>query len=148
MTNRTAKVRFRDITTATEPLQYELPQGSPASPILFLLYTEPICRLGRGSTHTALKARLRQSANRRGYADDTAMLRTGNTLEQTTAEVTEDIDELIAWGAANGVTFDPEKTELMHFTRRTRAETTPTVFHNDTEITPAEALRWLGVWLD
>lgn len=76
------------------------------------------------------------------------MLRTGNTLEQTTAEVTEDMDELIAWGAANGVTFDPEKTELMHSTRRTRAETTPTVFHNDTEITPAEDLRWLGVWLD
>lgn len=104
------------------------------SPILFLLYTEPIYRLGNAK-------------GRFGYADDTAILYVGDSVEATAAEAAKDIGELVTWGAANGISFDPGKTEVMHFSRwPTRAATA--VRHGDHEKRPEVALRWLGVWLD
>ena len=46
MSSRSARVRFKETTTDDLPLHCGLPQGSPISPILFLLYTQPIYRLG------------------------------------------------------------------------------------------------------
>jgi hypothetical protein len=74
------------------------------SPILFLLYTEPIYRLG-------------DAQGRSGYADDVATLCFVDSAESTAAEATRKIDELAAWGAVNGMAFDPDKTEVMHFSR-------------------------------
>lgn len=70
MHDRSAKVRYQDIVTPTSPLQYSLPQGSPVSPILFLLYTEPIYRLGNPK-------------GRFGYADDAGILCTGSSVDET-----------------------------------------------------------------
>ncbi|KAF2860864.1 hypothetical protein K470DRAFT_216148 [Piedraia hortae CBS 480.64] len=42
MTKRACSVRLGGHTTQSAPLQCELPQGSPISPILFLLYVQPI----------------------------------------------------------------------------------------------------------
>ncbi|KAM4058241.1 endonuclease-reverse transcriptase domain-containing protein [Hirsutella rhossiliensis] len=58
--DRSARVRYQDVTTPSSPLQCGLPQGSPVSPIFFLLYTEPIYRLGKPK-------------GRFGYADDTGI---------------------------------------------------------------------------
>ncbi|XP_044720088.1 reverse transcriptase (RNA-dependent DNA polymerase) domain-containing protein [Hirsutella rhossiliensis] len=69
------------------------------------------------------------SAGRFGYADDTAILC------------------LLSWGAANGISFDPDKTEVMHFSR-TKPKTAPPVLHGEFEKRPDRAMRWLGVWLD
>ncbi|PWI65239.1 hypothetical protein PCL_07289 [Purpureocillium lilacinum] len=59
VSDRSACVRYQHITTSSFLVQCGLPQGSPVSPILFLLYTEPIYRLGNPK-------------GRFGYADDTA----------------------------------------------------------------------------
>ncbi|RKL08564.1 hypothetical protein BFJ70_g16779 [Fusarium oxysporum] len=57
------------------------------------------------------------------------------------------IDEMVRWGAANGVSFDPKKTEVMHFSC-SKFRTAPAVRHGDVEKHPEAALRWLGIWLD
>ena len=124
MQDRSAAIRFQDVTTPASPLRCGLAQGSPVSPILFALYIAPIYRLGN-------------SDGRFGYADDTAMLRTGRTLEETTALASRDLEELLAWGAANGVTFDPDKTEVMHFSRK-KSPSRPSVFQGGTEIVPGK----------
>ncbi|OBS20651.1 hypothetical protein FPOA_06995 [Fusarium poae] len=134
MKDRLARVRYQDTITPFTPLQCGLPQGSPVSPILFLLYTEPIYRLGNPQ-------------GRFGYADDTAILSIGDTVDSTTAAASASIDEMVRWGAANGVLFDPKKTEVMHFSR-SKFRTTPAVRHGDIEKHPESALRWLGIWLD
>ncbi|KID94009.1 reverse transcriptase, RNaseH, partial [Metarhizium majus ARSEF 297] len=51
-------------------------------------------------------------------------------------------------GTAGGIiTFDPDKTEAMHFSLKTHRNT-PAVRHGGTEKYPAKAMRWLGLWLD
>ncbi|EFZ02021.1 Reverse transcriptase [Metarhizium robertsii ARSEF 23] len=133
MSGRSARVRYQDITTPTTPLQCGLPQGSPVSPILFLLYTEPVYRLG-------------EPERRFGYADDTAILCTGDTVGETARKASAYIQELVDWGAAN-VSFDPDKTEVMHFSLKTR-EARPPIRHGDAVKHPEKAMRWLGIWLD
>ncbi|KAK4069806.1 hypothetical protein Purlil1_13644 [Purpureocillium lilacinum] len=134
MQDRSAAVRFQDITTPPSPLECGLAQGSPASPILFALYIAPIYRLGN-------------SGGRFGYADDTAMLRVGCLLEETATLASRDMRELLTWGTSNGVTFDPDKTEIMHFSRK-KDPARPSIFQDDIEIVPADSIRWLGLWLD
>ncbi|KAJ3455198.1 hypothetical protein MRS44_013798 [Fusarium solani] len=134
MRDRSARVRYQDTLTPFTPLQCGLPQGSPVSPILFLLYTEPIYRLGNPQ-------------GRFGYADDTAILSIGDTVDESTAMASSAIAEMVRWGAENGVSFDPKKTEVMHFSR-SKLRTAPAVRHGDVEKHPESALRWLGIWLD
>jgi hypothetical protein len=54
---------------------------------------------------------------------------------------------MVRWGAANGVSFDPKKAEVMHFSR-SKLETAPAIRHGDVEKHPEAAMRWLGIWLD
>ncbi|RKK10703.1 hypothetical protein BFJ65_g14698 [Fusarium oxysporum f. sp. cepae] len=111
-----------------------LARGSPVSPILFLLYTEPMYRLGNPQ-------------GRFGYADDTAILSIGDTVDETSAMASSSIAEMVRWGTENGVSFDAKKTEAMHFSR-SKLRTAPAVRHGDVEKYPEPALRWLGIWLD
>ncbi|EFY95431.2 Ribonuclease H-like protein [Metarhizium robertsii ARSEF 23] len=82
-----------------------------------------------------------------GYADDTVILCTGQSLEETSGIASEYLQELVNWGAANGISFDPEKTEVMHFSPG-RRETVLPVRHGDVEKQPEAAMRRLGLWLD
>jgi hypothetical protein len=131
MKDRLARVRYQDTITPFTPLQCGLPQGSPVSPILFLLYTEPIYQLGNPQ-------------GRFGYADNTAILSIGDTVDDMTAAASASIDEMVRWGAANGVLFDLKKTEVIQFSR-SKLMTTPAVRHGDIEKHPEPALRWLGI---
>ncbi|KAL9563922.1 hypothetical protein ACKAV7_011957 [Fusarium commune] len=107
--DRSACVRYQDTITPLSPLQCGLPQGSPVSLILFLLYTEPIYRLSNPQ-------------GRFGYADNTAILCIGDTVEEMAATASRSVEEMVHWGAANGVSFDPKKTEVMHFSRTPKGE--------------------------
>ncbi|KJK73614.1 hypothetical protein H634G_11123 [Metarhizium anisopliae BRIP 53293] len=91
-----------------------------------LLYTEPIYRLGKPE-------------GRFGYADDTAILCIGESLQETARKATECLEGLVAWGAANGITFDPDKTEVKHFSLKSHRNT-PAVRHGGTEKYPGKAM--------
>lgn len=102
MENRSAAVRLNDFTLPASPLQCGLPQGLPALLVLFLLYTEPIYKLPL--MHRKF-----------GYADDVATLIVVKDLKTSTRHATQALTDLEAWGVANGVSFGPNKTEVMHF---------------------------------
>lgn len=135
MNNRTAVIRFDGFRSQETPLICGLPQGSPASPILFLLYTEPILRLGKRN-------------NKYSYADDVAILQVGRTLSECNEKLAHEAHLILEWGAENAVSFEHEKSELQHFTVAPRPKEYPSLTIGETVIDANQVTRWLGIWLD
>ena len=84
-------------------------QGSPVSPILFLIYIR------------FLFEEIDIKVPTPSYMDDIAILAIGKELDANCEVLQRIARKLIQWGQENGVEFDQEKTELIHFYRdRTR----------------------------
>jgi ribonuclease HI len=157
---REVRVRLDGVTTGFKRVKCGTPQGSPLSPILYLLYLVDLLRQNPDLSF--------------GYADDLALYRVGKTLHETTAALAKDIRKVIDWGGLHKVHFAPEKTELLHIVGKARDYENPPVEVNadfviqpiplpqrkggyeeditqDTNASTEEqqpALRWLGVWFD
>jgi ribonuclease HI len=143
LTNRMARVRLEKVTTPSYPVPCGTPQGSPLSPVLFLLYMAELL--------------LQDTKLRFGYADDIALYRASHSLDQNVEQLADDIRGILDWGSANKVAFAPEKLEAIHITRRHDNAAPPIRVNNALTIDPittAEkegmqpALRWLGVYFD
>lgn len=138
LSGRAARIRLEEHTTNSFSLECGLPQGSPTSPVLFLLYMAEVLQM--------------DPKRRFGYADDLALTRIGPTLEWNAEMIGKDVAEVLQWGKNNKVGFEMKKTELIHFTRAKDKRTAPPIhppgFDFRIEQTDEPALRWLGVWFD
>ena len=69
-----------------------------------MLYLAPLFKLSNQTT-------------RFGYADDVALLASSPSLEDNAKALSESLQEALEWGKSEGITFDPAKSELLHFSR-------------------------------
>ncbi|ODM18623.1 hypothetical protein SI65_05240 [Aspergillus cristatus] len=142
--DRTAAIQLDGHRSPTFAVSAGLPQGSPVSPILFMLYIEPIFKIG---PTIACRGRF-------GYADGICQLVVSKSLEENTTKLQNITADLMAWGHKEGLTFDLAKTELQHYAKCWKDNNPTCIIHTpeDTvEITPPPpngATRWLGIWLD
>lgn len=142
---RTASLRLGNYMSQTFQLPAGLPQGSPISPILFMLFIESIFKQGS----------IRTRRGRFGYADDICQLVASPSLEENYIALQHCTEDLRQWRAREGLTFDFSKTELQHFTRGAK-HPNPTCFIRPPpkgihRIDPPPlngATRWLGIWFD
>ena len=140
-TGRSVQIRLDGETGPPMDITCGLPQGSPISGILFMLYIAPLFRLGNPRT-------------RFGYADDAANLAISPHITTNCQILSDSLQEALDWGAAEGITFAPDKYELLHFSRRKADQDpnqTPSVTAGSltiSEHTKRPYLRWLGVLFD
>jgi ribonuclease HI len=140
-TDRSVYIRLDGVVGPRIDIQCGLPQGSPVSPILFMLYLAPLFKLGQPST-------------RFGYADDVALLAVSPSLETNSQALSAALQEALDWGSSEGITFEPAKSELIHFSRHKLDQdpsTTPTVSAGPITVSENRDrpyLRWLGVLFD
>jgi ribonuclease HI len=87
-----------------------------------------------------------------GYADDIGLLAASSDLQTNCNKLQGDLQEALEWGRTEGITFDPKKSELIHFTKSTKdsqASTSPQVSVGTYTIRELiDPLRWLGVYFD
>lgn len=96
--SRRVQVRFNGGLTNPKELVCGVPQGSPISPLLFLLYMAEPIRSGNVIT-------------RFSYADNIGILGLGRTVIDSAAAAQREVDNLSNWAYQNTVLFDPEKSE-------------------------------------
>ncbi|KAF7572879.1 hypothetical protein PtrM4_077840 [Pyrenophora tritici-repentis] len=104
LSERRVRVRLGNVTTPVHRVACGTPQGSPLSPVLYTLYLAELLNQDR-------KLRF-------GYADDINLYRVSHSLDENVALLAEDLKSINEWGAANKITFAPEKRELIHLTRQ------------------------------
>ncbi|KAI0992885.1 hypothetical protein K3495_g15299, partial [Podosphaera aphanis] len=140
-TGRRAMIWLDGTTGAEFNVPHGLPQRSPVCPILFMLYLAPLFQLGSPS-------------KRFGYADDVAFFQISKSLHENANLLAKDLRQAINWASEEGITFDPDKFGLLHFSRRRTDQdprTTPNVEVdplNISEDADRPYIRWLGVLLD
>jgi retron-type reverse transcriptase len=135
--SRTASLNFDGESTPPYHITAGVPQGSPLSPILFLLYTASLYT--QLQDHTGLIAV--------GFADDLNLLAFGKDTQVTRRHLESAWQTIGQWACTRGMEFEPEKSELIHLTRARAAPTTP-VLLDQRVITPLQEARFLGVWID
>ncbi|RAL58276.1 hypothetical protein DID88_002231 [Monilinia fructigena] len=134
-------VRLEGTYTAESKTQCGTPQGSPLSPILYVLYLAELLNQDRSL--------------RFGYADDIAIYRASKSVESNVTMLKRDVRQVMRWGAENKVAFAPEKLEMIHLSRKRNTNAPSIRVSPELTITPVTAvgdeqpaLRWLGVWID
>ena len=115
-----------------------VPQGSPLSPILFLVFNSDLIRVIRDAGGTPA-----------GYADDIHARTTGDTLEENSQVLATVAQNIENWSLINGQTLETTKTKLVHFSRERRPlHQQPVVHIGVSDIAPSLAERNLGLIFD
>jgi hypothetical protein len=120
-----------------------IPQGSPLSPILFLLYISGLPEMIENRENNV------QSF---GFVDDTNIITWGTNVEDNCRKLSAAHTHCEEWARLHGAKFAPEKYQLIHFTRSrvgAREQLAHSISIEGHEIKPeTKAIRVLGVWLD
>lgn len=145
LTDRRVSLVIDGYKASEQPIDSGLPQGSPVSPILFLIYIWGVFQAIERQV-PGIKAL--------SYADDIGLIAQGSSVSEICMQLEAAAKAAIEWGHANGVQFDPEKTEATLFSRATGRELKDRIQRARVQVGDAsvafslETTRWLGVLLD
>ena len=134
LSNRALRLSFDGQTEEFNRLETGIPQGSPISPILFLIYIRDLFP--------------RISVKILSYIDDISLTVASTSLKKNIKILEREVAKIYERGAENAIQFDLAKTELIHFTTGKEAKTANIRLPNGEVKEPKEIVRWLGIWFD
>jgi hypothetical protein len=147
--DRSVRLRFNGFTSEDIDLEMGTPQGSPVSPVLSIIYASPLLHLAKRWTDATLSM----------YIDDGNIFARAHTYQALEQKIRGFYAECHSWCLRAGLTIEPEKTEIMFFSR-TRPNLAlhgprPTTIHlPDWEhntyyvVAAADQVRYLGLHFD
>jgi ribonuclease HI len=116
-----------------------IPQGSPLSPILAIIYSAELQNLRQLITRRILSF---------AYIDDGALLTSSSSLNINVDRLRPAFEIVSSWLNANGLEVQPNKIELMHFTKGPDPSSPPLRLSGLPPIVAPKTIRWLGFHLD
>ncbi|CAF2869712.1 unnamed protein product [Rotaria sp. Silwood2] len=136
--NRVASIEIEHNLSKTFKLNSGTPQGSPLSPLLYIVYTADSMNGIPDHTEHGL------------FADDTALWTSSNTTTSLNSRLQQSIDAFESWCKSWKLKLQPSKTELAHFTVHPRRtfKNPINVKIEDTIIKPSDSTRYLGIIID
>jgi hypothetical protein len=143
LSNRRAMLVIDGRTGETCAIQAGLPQGSPVSPVLFILSVSALFQWLE-DRHPTLQAI--------SFVDDIGLVVECDELEEGTTQLESIARDTMEWGSDNKVEFEVSKTEVLLFSRRRKvlqAATSVVVRIGEQSFAiKQDATKWLGFWLD
>lgn len=138
LTSRSTTIMFGDFESLPKPLPIGLPQGSPLSVILYILYNSSLLMQAGDMPDTSSL----------GFVDDVAFLTADRSLNTVCNRLQILANRELAWGSRHGAAFDQKKSQWLLLTRRQLPADLPRLCLGAETLTPQEAVKWLGVTLD
>ena len=108
LTGRSTRIRLPGHLSDVFPTPTGIPQGSPISPILFLLFNTPLvknCSLTTGYGRTEAF----------GWVDDVCILAVSNSYEENVWLIEKALERADQWAKRHAARFAPDKFELIHY---------------------------------
>lgn len=131
---RQLKLSFNNQTESFKPISTGIPQGSPISPILFLIYIRDLFQ--------------NNSTKFLSYIDDIAVISSSSTWRKNINSLERATKQIYELSSKNAIQFDLAKTELMHFSASKVTAQYPITLPNSETVIPQSLIRWLGIWFD
>jgi ribonuclease HI len=155
LSNRRTRIRMPDHTTDWISTPNGIPQGSPLSPILYLIYNADLVQdCSDGPTFRGL-VDAPMSTTAFAWVDDVAILIEAPSETYIHKLLLNRHDIALEWSRTHASVFAPSKYELIHFEnplakkpRQARELVLPTSNRETVTVKPSQEARYLGVWLD
>ena len=133
---RQLRLNFDGQMEETQPIETGVPQGSPISPILFLIYIRDLFPKLEGVVALS-------------YIDDIALATESTSLRKNARVLQKEVKRITALGDKQAIQFDLAKTELLHFsTAKGHQDYGITTPAGELVKPSSTAVRWLGIWFD
>ncbi|ODM21122.1 hypothetical protein SI65_04175 [Aspergillus cristatus] len=145
LTDQWVQSQIDNTQCPAHPINSGVPQGSPVSPILFIIYLSGVFDVVERSVAGV------QSLS---FADDIGLLASGHSVKEVCEKLQKAAKVAIEWGHGNMVQFDAGKTEAVLLTCKHGQELKDQIQQAQVEVDGhcvpfnLEATKWLGVWLD
>jgi ribonuclease HI len=138
LTGRSTRIKLPNgYLSEAFPTPTGIPQGSPISPILFLLFNAPLVRA------CTLRGLHYGESEAYGWVDDVCILAISNSYEENVQLLEKALQRAASWASKHAAKFAPDKFELIHFTNpaiKTRlprsVNNTIRTIHDTTQRTP------------
>ncbi|XP_043231036.1 uncharacterized protein LOC122386167 [Amphibalanus amphitrite] len=139
LTDRRARVRWGNARSSQRVFQEGLPQGSVMAPLLWLIYCND------------LDEDINTNTTRSLYADDTALLATGPSLQACADQLQPDLDQVARWLDKWKVEASPSKCVFTTFSlhaKEVNGKVVPTLTFKGDQLAHEKNPTFLGLTLD
>jgi ribonuclease HI len=142
LTGRSTRIKIPEGVSDRIPTSTGIPQGSPISPILYLIYNSDLIEdCAEVADHVSTS----------GWVDDVGLIASGHTESETIGKLQKASAIADQWALRHASVFDKKKYQLIHFVNPRSGLTPnlqPITLQYGTQKEASTAVKYLGIWLD